>query len=81
MDYQFNRRAKAKWVAGRRERGLSPLDPFQGDPCAEGREECLDLANYIDQAIKDGRIPEQVGDQIIQQVYGIDMILGVYAGG
>ena len=41
--------------------------------------ETPDLANYVEQAIRDGRIPERVGDEIIHQVFGIDMILGVYA--
>lgn len=75
----FDARRRAKWIAGRQERGLDMRAPFQGDPCAEGMSECVDLANYVDQAIRDGRIPELVGDEIIRQVYGIDMVLAAFA--
>lgn len=75
----FDQRRRQKWVAGRRERGLPLNAPFQGDPVREAMGETPDLANYVEQAIRDGRIPERVGDEIIHQVFGIDMILGVYA--
>ncbi len=75
----FVARMRRKWIAGRRERGLELDAPFEGDPCREGQSECVDLANYVEQAIRDGRMPEHVGDEIIRQAYGIDMILEVYA--
>lgn len=75
----FDARRRRKWARGRAERGLSPDAPFDGNPCVEGQDECVDLANYVEQAIRDGRVPERVGDEIIRQAYGIDMILGVYA--
>lgn len=76
----FDQRRKRKWAAGRRERGL-PLDGsvFLGDPCREGQDECVDLANYAEQAVLSGRIPAQVGQEILEKAYAIDMILGVYA--
>lgn len=75
----FDRRRHKKWLDGRRDRGL-PLDaPFEGDPVLEALGETPDLANYVEQGISDGRIPEVVGREIIKQVFGIDMILGVYA--
>lgn len=80
VSMDFDARRRSKWARGRAERGL-PEDGsvFLGDPCREGQDECVDLANYVDQAIRDGLIPETVGDEIIRQAYGIDMILGVYA--
>lgn len=76
----FDERRRQKWLAGRRERGLPLNAPFQGDPVHEALGETPDLANYVEQAINDGRIPENVGDEIIRQVFGIDMVLSVYAG-
>lgn len=76
--YDFEARCDAKWAKGRVERGLAPDAPFSGDPILEARDETPDLINYIRQAIRSGRIPETVGDEIIRQVYGIDLILGVY---
>lgn len=75
----FHQRRLKKWINGRRERGL-PLDaPFQGDELSEIRDECLDLVNYAEQAMNAGRIPEQVGEKIMEQAYGIDLVIGAYA--
>lgn len=55
----FDERRKLKWARGRAERGLSPTDPFDGDPAAEAREELVDLANYLDQLHAQRRIGDE----------------------
>lgn len=75
----FDERRRQKYAAGRRERGL-PLNGsvFIGNPCSEARDECADLANYVEQAYAMGGLPEQVVNKIISDVYGIDLVLGAY---
>lgn len=78
LDISFEDRCKAKWSAGRAERGLSRNAPFVGDPILEALGETPDLANYIDEAIKQGRIPEDVGRELIREVWMIDGALAMY---
>ena len=74
----FDERRKQKWIAGRRERGLSHDAPFDGDPVLEALGETPDLANYIEQSIRDGRIPEFVGRELIREVWAIDAAIALY---
>lgn len=76
----FDERRRRKYAAGRRERGL-PLDGsvFIGDPCEEGREECVDLANYAEQAVLSGQMPAQVGQEILEKAYAIDMAFRLFS--
>lgn len=78
LDISFEDRCKAKWRAGRAERGLSRNAPFDGDPIVEAMCETPDLANYIEEAIKQGRIPEYVGRELIREVWMIDGALAMY---
>lgn len=74
----FDERRRLKWIDGRQERGLTQDDPFAGDPVLEALCETPDLANYIDEAIKQGRIPEYVGRELIREVRSIDSAIGMY---
>lgn len=74
----FDERRRAKWAAGRAERGLSPDAPFDGNPVHEALGETPDLANYIEQAIHEGRIPEFVGRELIREVASIDGAISLY---
>ena len=76
MDFDVRRRLK--WIDGREERGLAHDEPFQGDPILEALGETPDLANYIDQAIHDGRMPEQVGRELIRKVRDVDGVISLY---
>jgi hypothetical protein len=74
----FDEKRAAKWRAGRAERGL-PLDaPFKDDPVLEALSETPDLANYIEEAIKQGRIPDYVGRELIREVRSIDAAISMY---
>jgi hypothetical protein len=74
----FDERRRAKWAAGRAERGLTPNDPFQGNPVLEALGETPDLANYVEQSVHEGRIPEDVGRELIAQVASMDMVISLY---
>ncbi len=74
----FDERRLKKWRQGRRERGLPDDAPFQGNPVLEALDETPDLANYIEQAIHEGRIPEYVGRELIREVASIDGAIGLY---
>lgn len=76
MDFDIRRRLK--WIDGRQERGLTPDDPFAGDPILGALGETPDLANYIDEAIKQGRMPEHVGRELIREVASIDRKIALY---
>lgn len=76
MDFDVRRRLK--WIDGREERGLAHDEPFQGDPILEALGETPDLANYIDQAIIDGRMPEHVGRELIRKVRDVDGVISLY---
>ena len=78
LDVTFDDRRRAKWLAGRAERRLTPSDPFDGNPVLEALSETTDLANYIEQAIHEGRIPEYVGRELIREVASIDAAIGLY---
>lgn len=72
----FDERRRKKWRKGRRERGLPDDAPFDGDPAAEGRQECEDLANYADELHHQGRIDDAVRYRLQQMAREIDMLLG-----
>lgn len=74
----FEERRRYKWKAGRVERGLDEAAPFDGDPVIEALGETPDLANYIDEAVAQGRIPEFVGRELIREVASIDSALAMY---
>lgn len=74
----FDERRRLKWIDGRAARGLAHDAPFQDDPVLEALGETPDLANYIDEAIKQGRIPEYVGRELIREVRSIDSAIGLY---
>lgn len=74
----FEERRKLKWKAGRIERRMDDEAPFDGDPVLEALGETPDLANYIDEAVKQGRIPEFVGRELIREVTAIDSAIGMY---
>ena len=74
----FEQRRRLKWLDGRQERGLSESDEFCGDPILEALGETPDLANYIDVAIRQRRIPADVGRMLIQVVAGLDEALSLY---
>lgn len=50
----LDRRRRAKWLAGRIERGLSLRATFDGNPAKEGRLECEDQANYAEECVRQG---------------------------
>ncbi len=75
---EFDERRQQKWAAGRAERGLPADAPFQGDPIVEALGETPDLANYLDEAIRQGRIPEYVGRELIREVASIDRVIALY---
>jgi len=62
---EFGAARRARWVVGRKERGLSPDDPFEGDPIAELGEELLDAANYSGVAAADGWLDPHEHDHIL----------------
>lgn len=74
----FEERRRYKWKAGRIERGMDESDPFAGDPVIEALDETPDLANYIEEAVAQGRIPDYVGDELLREVASIDMALAMY---
>lgn len=71
---EFDDRRRAKWIAGRKERGL-PLDTgtFDGDPAAEAREELLDLANYAETLHAQGRIDANEWHRIYMLALDLDI--------
>lgn len=53
---EYEARALIRWRRGVALIRGGPHLPFQGDPVAEGIEECLDLRNYAGEARAQGRI-------------------------
>ncbi len=53
---EYEERARGRWVRGVALIRGGEHVPFQGDPIAEGLEECLDLRNYADEGRRQGRI-------------------------
>lgn len=53
---EYADRARARWDRGVALIRGGPNAPFQGDPIAEGLEECLDLRNYAGEAHVQRRI-------------------------
>ncbi len=58
LDYA--RAAAVRWEIGRKERGLSASDAFQGEAVSEAAEEVLDFGNYWRVAYEQGKIPLEV---------------------
>ena len=57
MREEFDRLADERWERGVREiRGGDSSKPFDGDPVAEGEEECLDARNYAREGARQGRL-------------------------
>jgi hypothetical protein len=61
---EFDRERKRKWREGRRERGLDPAAPFEGDPAAELQNEALDIPNYAEVLLLDGDIDRDVAERL-----------------
>ena len=62
---RFDDLATARWNAGvRKFRDGNAELPFDGDPIAEGLEECLDLRNYAVEAYNQGRIAHRLSHAI-----------------
>lgn len=78
VEITFDDRRNAKWRAGALKYRGSLTAPFQDDPVLEALGETPDLANYIDEAIRQGRIPEHVGRELIREVASIDAVLVMY---
>ena len=57
---RFDQERRAKWERGRRDRGLDPDAPFEGDPVLEFIEEMLDAGNYLDEIARSGDVPHEV---------------------
>lgn len=62
-------------------RGGDPSKPFQGDALAEGYEDAIDVAVYLRQAEREGRVPGDIGLELAhnlrQVIDGIRLLLGV----
>jgi len=57
MNLDFDTAAAERWEIGRKERGLSASDPFEGDPVKEASQEAIDFGNYWRVAYERGDIP------------------------
>ncbi len=65
---EFHARRRAKWVAGREERGLRAEDPFDGIPSAEAQPEALDMANYAEVDALRGRITAEEWEWVLPRI-------------
>jgi hypothetical protein len=65
---EFDRKRQSRWAAGREERGLAKDAPFQGNPLLEAEEELLDAANYFEEALHQGLMPEDVAFEAMRKV-------------
>lgn len=58
----FEALADFRWRRGVNEiRGGDERKPFDGDPIDEGMEECLDIRNYAQEAVRQGRLSPELG--------------------
>lgn len=72
----LDRRRRAKWLAGRIERGRRLHEPFDGDPAAEGRSECEDQANYAEECVRQGDATAEE----LEWAYGLILQLDLWFG-
>ena len=74
----FEERRKQRWEYGAPARKANAHLRVFDDDVDNAQNSAGDLANYIDEAIKQGRIPEYVGRELIREVASIDAAISLY---
>jgi len=57
MNLDFDEARRKKYARGVAEHRTDAALPFDGDPLAEAYDECLDLANYLDEIERRRPVP------------------------
>lgn len=57
IELDFDEARKRKYEQGVIEHRTDAGQPFDGDPITEGYDECLDLANYLDEIKRKRPVP------------------------
>lgn len=76
MDFDKRRQRQLEFGAPAR-KANAYLGVMQDD-VENAQNSVAEAANYIDEAIKQGRIPEYVGRELIREVRSIDAAIGLY---
>ena len=78
---EFVRRSNERYRAGVEEfRGGDTSKPFDGDPVAEGIDECCDLRNYTLEGLRSGRLTAADGASLLRLAQGAFDLLAPYEG-
>lgn len=76
MDFETRRQARWDYQAPARKANLH-LRVFDDD-VDNAQNAAADVANHVEEAVKQGRIPEYVGRELIREVWMIDGALAMY---